>query len=323
MKCNYWLFATLICLAGATVNQAWGVVVLEYDFRTAATNANAALNQATIAANGGSPDADLLQGGNPAVINNTATALGAGYDPRVATGYLSVRPVAGNNNDQALGTANKTNSIDHLMKQYMGDTTFSTGSVVMVIKPQFEGLDGTRRTFFWHGSSNSSNNMVWLLNDDDLKGPALHRNNTAVFPNPANNVLVSLPNVSWDADTWYLLGASWKANDEVDAENVLYLRPLNPLGTALASIQDTNLLDGLAPMDQPLYLGRRADSQEESGNSDIALFQLYNNALTVDDFNGLYNELALIPEPASLQLFYLAVAAWAWCARRRHSHSRA
>lgn len=277
------------------IHELNAALVLEYDFRTPQTNATSALNQATVAANGGSPDADLIQG---ATINDAATALGAGYDARVATGYLSVRPVTGSG-DQALGTANKLSSTDHLMKQYMGEDTFSTGSVVMVFKPQFSGLDANRRTFFWHGNSNSSNNLLWLFNNDDINGPALQRN---------SGILVSLPSVAWDDNSWYFLAASWKANDETDAENAMYLRPLNPLGTALTSIEDTILVDGLASMDQSIYLGRRADSGEDSGNSDMALFQLYNNAMTLSDFNNLYNELALIPEPASMHLLLIGIA---------------
>ena len=294
MKCIRWFVAAaMTCLTGLTADRVWGEIVLEYDFRTAATNANAALNQASVVANSGSPDADLLEGANPAVIHNTATALGSGYDPRIETGYLSMRPVDGPANDQGLGTANNTGP-DHLMKQYMGTTNFTTGSMVMIIKPQFNGLDATRRTFFWHGTSNSSNDMLWLLNDDDLLGPALRRNDSAP--------LVSLPNVAWDSNTWYMLAASWKSNLEDNGENVMYLRPLNPLGSAIFNIQDVILVDGTTPMDQPIYLGRRGDSQEESGNSDVALFQLYNNALTAVEFNNLYNQLAMLP-PENISLW--------------------
>jgi len=289
-------------------------LVLEYDFRTAQNTPTSAINQATVFENGGSPDADLLQG---ATINHAATAVGTGYDPRIETGYLSVRPGAGPDH-QALGTANKNSGTDHLMQQYMDETgndgTFKSGSIVLVFKPQFSGLDGNRRTFFWHGGSNSSNDLLWLFNNDDLKGPSLRRN---------QGDMVSLPNVSWDEDTWYFLAASWKANDEIDAENVMYLRALNPLGTALTSIEDLILADGNALMDKPIYLGRRDDSKVDSGNSDMALFQLYNNAMNIGEFNSLYNELALIPEPASLQLFSIAIAAWAWCARRKGVRARA
>lgn len=297
------LAMTIVTLLTAT-HRLSAALVLEYDFRTAQTGPNSALNQASVAANGGSPDADLIQG---ATINDTATALGAGYDARVATGYLSVRPVPAAG-DQALGTANKLSSTDHLMKQYMGEDTFSTGSVVVVFKPQFSGLDQNRRTFFWHGSNNTSNNLLWLFNNDDLQGPSLRRN---------QGDMVSLPNVSWDVNTWYFLAASWKANDETDAENVMYLRALNPLGTALTSIQDTILADGSVSMDQPIYLGRRSDSGEDSGNSDMALFQLYNNALTIGEFNSLYNELALIPEPASAHLLLIGIAVWGRRLRRQ------
>jgi hypothetical protein len=191
-----------------------------------------------------------------------------------------------------------TTPIDHLWPGYMGENRFNQGSVAVVVKPSFSGLEADRHTFFWTGDNNGAGNLLWLLNDDDQRGPALRT---------GSGILVSLDNYAWDSNTWYLLAASWRDNAEPGGPtNTLYIRPLSPGGAATSATTSASGFDGGANVNQYLSLGRRADNSRESASSDMALFQLYNNYLSVDDLNALHASL-IVPEPSSFTLGLLGL----------------
>ena len=296
---------------GLAAGVARAELVLEYDFRNP-TFGGGAGTTASYTANGGSPDADLLggvNGSNRPNLQSTytlSTGLNGGYDTRLQTGYISLRASAGP--DQAVGTSNRTTQAphDHWLSQYMGSNTFDSGSMVFFFKPQTLGVSANRQTFFFTGNDNNSNNMMWLLNDDDYGGPTLRRNSGVMATlgslNPEERQFTG-----YEADTWYMLAVSWEANDTLGgAENVIYLRALKDGSTPISSISSTFLLDGTTPIDtssNDINIGRRKDNGEETINSDIALFQMYNNSATVEQMDAYY--LSMTPEPASLSVIVM------------------
>jgi len=294
-----------LLLATATSLQA--ALVLEHDFRTYGNVPIIGGNGATASyvTPGGSPYVGPRNGASV----NTGTALGPGFAPTVADGYVALQPngdIYADPDDSGMISENTTPT-DHLWPAFMGENRFNHGSVAVVIRPSFDGIEEARHTFFWMGNNNTSSNLLWLLNDDDQGGPALRTGNT---------ILASLDDFSWDSDTWYLLAASWRDSAEAGgAINTLYIRPLSPAGVATSISSSINALDGGANVDQYLSLGRRADSLEESASSDMALFQLYNNYLSVDDFNSLH--ASLVPEPGSLTLCAIGLAFCCAIRRRR------
>ena len=275
-------------------------IVLEYDFNNPTTGGGTGTN-ANIVANGGSPDADLVGGNSNSArpdLGSTytaATGLGAEYDPALQTGYLSLSPVDGP--DQGLSVANTTGNTDHRLGSYMGESTLDQGSIVVFFKPHADGQNTLRETFFWSGPNSSSASLIWLMNDDDFHGPTLRT---------GGGILAKIDNFEYDSDTWYMLGASWEADDISGAQNVIYIRALTPGSTATSVVSSALLADTNGQIDgagAEVYLGRRGDTQVDGANADLASLVLLNTSITVEGFDAIY---ASIPEPASSAILLIS-----------------
>jgi hypothetical protein len=287
-------------------------VVLEYDFNNAPFN-NGLEMKANIYANAGSPDAELVGSVRPSITStyNASTGLtGPYFDSRLQTGYISLTP-QGTNPAQAVNVENTTGNTDHYLGRFLSPSqtptpTLDKGSIVMFFRPHVSGVTSARQTFFWSGPNNSSASLIWLMND---KTGALQLRTGSTGVAPANNgILAQIANVDYDSNTWYMLGASWEANDTGGAQNVLFLRAVSNGPAELTATSSVNLVDTNGQTigaGEEMYIGRRGDTGFLDGlNADVSGFVLLNDSTTVGGFEQIYASVA--PEPTSLGLLIFA-----------------
>jgi len=287
-------------------------VVLEYDFNNAPFNSGLEM-KANIYANAGSPDAELVGFVRPSITStyNASTGLtGPYFDPRLQTGYISLTP-QGSHAAQAVNVENTAGHTDHYLGRFLSPSqtptpTLDKGSIVMFFRPHASGVPNSRETFFWSGPNNTSSSLIWLMNDDDTHGLMLRTGSTGVTPT-TNGVLAQIDNVNYDSNTWYMVGASWEANDTVGAKNVLFLRAVSNGPAELTATSSVNLADTNGQTigsGEEMYIGRRGDSGLDGLNADVSGFVLLNDSTTVAGFEQIYASVA--PEPTSLGLLIFA-----------------
>jgi hypothetical protein len=264
-------------IAGVSVQ---GATLLEWNFQNSGGNLSEAV--------AGASTTGTLQGG--ATVNTGSnTALDQpSYDPAIRSGRLIVP------NSTSTNQGVSTTGTDGEWRDYIGTSTFGTGTSYLVFKPNFT-YDSTTGNLvdpavLWSSQTYNSTNAISLR---VTQGRQL-----ALVTGQPTAVQAIADSTTFDNDTWYFLAGSWK---EGSAPTV-YLRALTGSNTA-AALFATSLNDTPAsgPDSQAIQVGysNTFSSTHYVAEGDYALFRITDQYTdTQAGYDAIYQ--SLVPEPAGL-----------------------
>lgn len=286
------------------VQSVRATTVMEWTFQTN--------EHLTVAGGTGITNAFLLT--NATVNTGPAVPAFIAQDPAIKSGFLDIQRTAANE-----GNGLATHSAQGEWRDYFGREAFGTGTVYIVFRPHFSGVNNSggqagRLHIFNYADFNSFDSLGLQIESDTAGiGPTL-----VLGRSTYNQPIATLPNVNWDSNSWYMIGGSWMPGAPI----TLYLRQLGtnkPAGmfasSSLSLLEPTNAFKF---NNQSFFVGRRtAPNSPENANSDIALVRVLDNEYYSHQgwFDTAYESL-VIPEPGTFGLVMMAFAGFGLLRRR-------